>query len=124
MSSRRVDSASTPAVDFWRQLAHQAGYDLQAAARLLQTSLRQLERECQRELRCTPRDWFQQERMKLATQLLADGQPVKVVALHLGYTQLSNFSRDFKRHFGQTPRAFAPRPRLTLPPASPTRSQS
>lgn len=97
---------------FWRELAVRAGYDPVVAARLHQISLRQLERHCQRALGCTPRDWFQRERMMLAAKLLADGQPAKCVALHLSYSQLANFSRDFKRHHGQCPTAYAPRPLL------------
>lgn len=116
MSSRRIDSAETAARDYWRQLAEQSGWDIHAAARLLDLSLRQLERQCQRELDYTPTEWFHCERMAAAARLLAGRQPVKMVASRLGYTLPANFSRDFKRHFGRSPRAFAPHSRLVLPP--------
>jgi len=96
-------------------LAGQAGWDVPAAARLLGISLRQLERQCQRELGCTPTEWFHCERMAAAVRLLAGRKSVKEVALQLGYTLPANFSRDFKRHHGRPPRAFAPRPHLLLP---------
>lgn len=99
-------------------LAEQSHWDIHAAARLLGVSLRQLERQCQRELGYTPTEWFQCERMAAAMLLLASRQPVKLVAVRLGYTRPANFSRDFKRHFGRPPRAFAPRPLFLLPPES------
>ncbi|KAF0179285.1 MAG: Transcriptional regulator AraC family protein [Limisphaerales bacterium] len=89
-------------------LAERSGWDVPAAAELLNVSLRQLERLSQRELGCTPTEWMQCERMAAAVRLLATGQPVKVVAMNLGYTRSANFSRDFKRHFGRNPRTFAP----------------
>jgi AraC-like DNA-binding protein len=118
MSSRRIDSPEHAAQTFWRPLAQRVGYDLQAAAQLLEVSVRQLERRCQRDLGCTPREWFQRERMTAASRLLATGHSVKVVAAQLGYTQPANFSRAFKRHHGRTPRALVPRAQFFLPPDS------
>lgn len=47
------------------------------------------------------------EKMALAMQRLeAGGEPVKVIALELGYTELANFSRDFKRATGMSPLAY------------------
>ncbi len=104
---------------FWRPLAQRAHWDVTAAAKILQVSLRQLERLCQRDLCCSPRDWFQRERMTAAARLLNANESVKAVALHLGYTRPANFSRDFKRHFGRTPRHFAPRHFIALPSTPP-----
>lgn len=118
MSSRRLDNAEPLASDYWRGLAARAQYDVPAAAQLLGVSLRSLERLCQRDLDCTPTEWFHCERMAAAARLLTAGQSVKVVAAQLGYTLPANFSRDFKRHFGRTPRAFAPRPLFGLLPGS------
>ncbi len=116
MSSHRIARAARPAEAFWRPLAQRAGYDASAAAQLLGVCLRSLERLCQRELGCTPSEWFQRERMATAAQLLATGRSAKCVALDLGYAHLSNFSRDFKRHHGRSPTVFAPRLALALPP--------
>lgn len=122
MSSRRISSAGRAAREFWRPLARQAGWDVSLAAQHHGVSVRQLERLCQRDLGCTPREWFQRERMVLAAELLAARQSIKIVAGQLGYSQPANFSRDFKRHFGRPPRAFAPRPLFLLPPDSPVRA--
>lgn len=67
-----------------------------------------MERLCQQDLGCTPREWFQRERMVTAARLLAAGHSVKTVALELNYTRPANFSRDFKRHHGRIARTFIP----------------
>lgn len=100
----------------WRELAVRAAYQPAVAARLLQISLRQLERQCHRQLGCSPRQFFQRQRMARAAQLLAAGQTAKSVALELGYSQLTNFSRDFRRHHGRSPTVFAPRPPFSAAP--------
>lgn len=110
MSSHRDDADVFAAEKTWRELAARADYDPVVAARLLKMSLRQLERKCQRLFGCPPRQWFQRERMTRAGLLLAAGQSAKSIALELGYSQLANFSRDFKHHHGRCPTAFAPRP--------------
>ena len=122
MSSRRLEPAAPAVEAFWRSLAQRAQWNVPAAARDLSLSLRQLERLCQRDLGCAPREWFQRGRMAAAARLLAASQSVKVVAMQLGYTQPANFSRDFKRHFGRTPRTFTPRLLFVLPPESPVRA--
>lgn len=110
MSSHRDDADVFAAEKTWRELAARADYDPAVAAGLLQISLRQLERKCQRLFGCPPRAWFQRERMTRAAQLLLAGQSAKSVALELGYSQLANFSRDFKRHHGRCPTVFVPHP--------------
>jgi AraC-like DNA-binding protein len=114
MSSARL-SQLDQAQDFWATLAERAAWDVPTAARLMQVSVRQLERLCQRDLGSTPTDWFQARRMTRAAELLTAGQTIKQAAAHLGYTQPANFSRDFKHHHGRTPRTFAPRPLFGLP---------
>jgi AraC-like DNA-binding protein len=38
--------------------------------------------------------------------LLKKQRPVKIVALDLGFKQLSHFSREFKRRYGLSPTAY------------------
>ena len=109
MSSHYDQAISAEADLFWRQLARRCAYSPRAAAQLLCISLRQLERNCDWDLHRCPREFFQAQRMAHAAERLAHGEPAKCVALELGYTQISNFSRDFKRHFGQCPTIHAPR---------------
>ena len=49
-------------------------------------------------------EFIRNERMTLAQQLLETGEhPVKVVADKTGYAHVSNFSRAYRAHFGETP---------------------
>lgn len=123
MSSRSSDSVAPLPKERLRAVAAQSAWDVPTAACLLGLSVRQLERYCQRALGCTPTIWMQRERMATAAELLTAGEPIKTVAARLGYTLPANFSRDFKRHFGRTPRSLLPRPWL-LPPAEPAAPDS
>jgi AraC-like DNA-binding protein len=48
---------------------------------------------------------MREERLQYAMQLLASSDSVKKVAFELGYSQESQFSRDFKARFGHQPSA-------------------
>lgn len=49
-------------------------------------------------------EYIRQERMTLAHALLRTGEyPVKVVAAQSGYNHVSNFSRAYRAHFGESP---------------------
>lgn len=54
----------------------------------------------------TPADYLARWRMVLAGQRLARGEPLKQVALQLGYSSASALSRAFAAHHGQTPRTW------------------
>lgn len=117
MATHHSNHGAIPAQFDWHHLAQRADWDPTVAARELGVSLRQLERDCQDQHGCTPRDYFHRLRMTEAARLLATGLSVKVVAAQLAYTLPANFSRDFKRHHGRTPRTFVPRLLLPPPPA-------
>jgi len=52
----------------------------------------------------SPKDFIQQERMKFAHELLVkERMTVKDVAYYLGYIAISNFTIQFKKHFGKPP---------------------
>ena len=54
----------------------------------------------------SPADYLARWRMVLAGQWLQRGEPLKQVALQLGYSNASAFSRAFAAHHGQAPRAW------------------
>lgn len=61
----------------------------------------------QRDLQVTPGQYWNRLRVEYARQrLLQPGSRVKQVAIELGFSYLSHFSKWFKRHVGKTPRAF------------------
>jgi AraC-like DNA-binding protein len=50
------------------------------------------------------------QRMQLALNLLREKElSISEIAFRVGYEELSNFSRDFKTHFGYSPRVFQKR---------------
>ena len=52
-------------------------------------------------------DYIIDVRMKEAQKLLQDGKGVAITAGLVGYTDVFNFSKMFKKYYGQSPRAFA-----------------
>jgi AraC-like DNA-binding protein len=61
----------------------------------------------QRELGLTPHQYLIRTRLRRAVALLRDtGRSVTDVALTVGYGDLSNFVRTFRKHVGCTPEAF------------------
>jgi AraC-like DNA-binding protein len=54
-----------------------------------------------------PRRWILRERMRVAADLLREGdEPIAEVAKRLGYPDVFLFSRQFKQAHGRSPRAF------------------
>jgi transcriptional regulator GlxA family with amidase domain len=90
----------------WEDLAVAAHYDARELAKLCHLSVRQLERDFRHDLGRSPQDWLNGQRLKTAQQLLLSGQPVKKVALELGFKQVSHFCRQFKSLNNVTPSQF------------------
>ena len=99
----------------WEQLAGAARYDAKELAKLCNLSVRQLERDFRRGLERSPQDWLNEQRIKAAQQLLLSGQPVKVVALELGFKQTSHFCRQFKSQVNLTPSQYAAQNQFNIP---------
>jgi AraC family transcriptional regulator len=98
----------------WEQLAGAARYDAKELAKLCNLSVRQLERNFRQGLERSPQDWLNEQRIKAAQKLLLSGQPVKVVALELGFKQSSHFCRRFKSVYNMTPSQFAAQAQIVL----------
>ena len=90
----------------WMRLAEAARYDARELAKLCHLSVRQLERDFRRDLGYTPQSWLDEQRIKAAQMPLLSGQPVKMVAMKLGFKQVSHFCRRFKSQFNLTPSQF------------------
>lgn len=105
----------------WEGLAGQSRYSCENLAGFCGVCTRQLERFFLYRFQMTPRRWMQILRMHRARALIQSGQFTKTVALELHFKGSPQFCREFKKHFGQPPQYFAPRPACRI---SSTMSQS
>jgi AraC-like DNA-binding protein len=79
---------------------------LDAAAKSLNTSVRTLQREMDRE-GLSFREMTRRVRTERAVELLREtDQPVTAIATELGYSSPSNFTRAFRRETQMTPGGF------------------
>lgn len=80
----------------WEELAEKANYDANELAKLCGVSIRQLQRHFRKTFRRSPRAWLNETRLLAARKLLLSGEPVKKIALDLGFKHSSHFCRQFK----------------------------
>ncbi|MEL6982586.1 MAG: AraC family transcriptional regulator [Actinomycetota bacterium] len=66
----------------------------------------------------SPLKYLKALRLNDAAMLIANGATMSHAASRVGYTSPSQFSREFKRHFGTTPRAWAGAPGAADPQAA------
>jgi AraC family transcriptional regulator of adaptative response / methylphosphotriester-DNA alkyltransferase methyltransferase len=78
--------------------------ELDAVARRLATSRRQLQRAFAEAGRTSFRTRLAEVRMQKALELLQEGSlPVREVATSVGYRQAAQFAKTFRRHHGRPP---------------------
>jgi transcriptional regulator GlxA family with amidase domain len=92
-----------------RELAAAHAYNARCIARHLGISGRQLQRIFKARLNCTPALWLREQRLLRARQMLCTSNSVKRVAYSLGFSQVSQFCRDYKARFGHRPSVDLPR---------------
>jgi AraC family transcriptional regulator, regulatory protein of adaptative response / methylphosphotriester-DNA alkyltransferase methyltransferase len=81
--------------------------ELDAVARRLATSRRQLQRAFTESAGVSFRTFVAQVRMQKALELLREGHlPVRDVANAVGYRQPAQFAKTFRRHHGAPPSSF------------------
>jgi len=90
----------------WLMMAEGSAYRASALAKNLGVCQRQLQRYTQRVFGCTPQQWLDEQRLVAAAERLKGSRSVKSVAFSLGFKQVSHFSREFKRYYGQSASAF------------------
>jgi len=95
-----------PTAEELRLIVKQNGYCVSKLAVFIGLHVRTFERRFFEQFRSTPKAWILRERMELAAPLLIQGFSSKQVATSLEYSCVSNFCRDFKRHFGRPPKEF------------------
>jgi AraC-like DNA-binding protein len=76
-------------------------------ARLAHMSQRSFERKFLSCFHLSPQAYLRKLRMRMASHALVySNQPLSVVAANCGFVDQSHFSREFRRHFGRTPREY------------------
>jgi len=91
---------------WWQKIAGASGYNAGLLSREMGVSRRQLQRYTQKLFGLSPQDWLNEQRLLIAADLLKRHRCVKTVAFHLGFKQVSHFSREFKYHYGVCPASF------------------
>jgi AraC-like DNA-binding protein len=106
------DQAITPASGFGPVLVYMRDHYHTAVtnarlARLAHMSVRAFERKFQAVFHMTPQKYLRKLRMRTASRaLVSTKQTLAEVAAGCGFSDQSHFTREFRRHFGRTPRAY------------------
>lgn len=104
LSDLPVTPPATPTVALnWEMIAAQAEYKPSRVAKICGVSPRTMQRYFKKSFGCTLGEWLRAHRLKLAYEKIIAGSSIKRAAFDLGYKQLSQFSRDFKKQFGCAP---------------------
>ena len=90
----------------WLEIAKKSAYQATVLAKELSISQRQLRRRTHANFGRSPQKWLNEQRLVQAAEMLKRMRIVKIVALRLGFKQLSHFSREFKLHYGISPTRF------------------
>jgi AraC-like DNA-binding protein len=70
-------------------------------------SLRAFERRFQSAFHLTPQKFLRKLRLRIASRALMNtDESLSEIALKCGFADQSHFSREFRRHFGRTPRGY------------------
>jgi AraC-like DNA-binding protein len=110
--TQRLDSPEVPATEFGPVLAYLRDHypeplTNQRLARLAHLSVRAFERKFRGSFHLTPQKYLRRLRLHMASRALVyTNQPLAKVALDCGFGDQSHFSREFRRHFGRTPRDY------------------
>jgi AraC-like DNA-binding protein len=94
------------------------GYDAQRISQYFGITVRHLQRWFRAHMGFTPGVWLCEMRLQEARRRLHGSPSVKEVAYSLGFKSAAQFSRDFKRRFGNQPSTELAHPR-PQPPACP-----
>jgi AraC-like DNA-binding protein len=79
----------------------------QQLARLAHMSVRAFERKFRGSFHLSPQKYLRKLRLRMASRaLIYSGQALADLAVSCGFADQSHFTREFRRHFGRTPREY------------------
>ena len=113
--TQRLDTPgheAAPATEFGRVLEYLRDHYHESIAnnrlaRLAHMSVRAFERKFHTSFHVTPQHYLRKLRLHMASRALVyTNKPLAKVALNCGFADQSHFSREFRRHFGRTPRDY------------------
>jgi AraC-like DNA-binding protein len=90
----------------WFKMADESAYRAKLLSKKLNVSRRQLQRYTQTIFGRSPQAWLSEQRLIIAGKMIKEHRSVKIVAFHLGFKQVSHFSREFKLYYGLAPTTF------------------
>jgi AraC-like DNA-binding protein len=100
------ESEFGPVLAFMRDHYHSPITNRQLA-RLAHMSVRAFERKFHVSFHLTPQKYLRKLRMRMASRLLVyTRKSMADVAIGCGFSDQSHFTREFRRHFGRTPRGY------------------
>ena len=94
------------AIENWPALAQQSRWCATTLAKQCHVSTRTLERHCLEQTGQPIKSRLAKLRLRLAAELLCQDLLVKEIAFRLGYKHHTHFSRQFKKHWGASPKQF------------------
>ena len=101
-----TETEFAPVLTYMRDY-HDTPITNQQLARLAHMSLRTFERKFLSCFHLTPQAYLRKLRLRMASHALVySNEPMSVVAANCGFVDQSHFSREFRRHFGQSPREY------------------
>jgi AraC-like DNA-binding protein len=113
--TRRLNSpgaGTLPGTEFGPVLAHMRDHyhtpiTNEKLARLAHMSVRTFERKFRSSFHLTPQKYLRKLQMRMASRALVyTNQSLAEVAVGCGFVDQSHFTREFRRHFGRTPRDY------------------
>src|SRR5260370_42260441 len=99
-------SACLLKIEDWEQVAREAGFQPARMAALCRISLRQLERDFEKQFRKTPTEWVRELRCRLALRLAHQNFLNKAIVVELKFSDASHLCHEFKRVYKESPRKF------------------
>jgi AraC-like DNA-binding protein len=87
----------------WQLSARKANWSVETLAKHCGVSTRTLRRFFLKTEGKSVKAWLDEQRQKLASELLSEGSSVKEIASQVGYAHPETLSRQYKRFWGKCP---------------------